>query len=73
MDRLLDAARRNPDAIAIAVLCLVLGFGRQAPALGSAAMSDYAPAGIHRLCLDALENAASAMQAPFCLPRWLSR
>ncbi len=31
MDRLFEALRRNPDAIAIAVLCLVLGVGRQMP------------------------------------------
>jgi hypothetical protein len=29
MDRLFEALRRNPDAVALAVLCLVLGLGRQ--------------------------------------------
>jgi hypothetical protein len=29
MDRLFEALRRNPDAVALAVLCLMLGVGRQ--------------------------------------------
>jgi hypothetical protein len=31
MDRLLEALRRNPDAVAIAVLCLTLGIGGHLP------------------------------------------
>ena len=31
MDRLLAALRRNPEAVAIAVLCLTLGIGRHLP------------------------------------------
>jgi hypothetical protein len=32
MAKLLQAFRRNPDALALAVLCVVLGVGRQAVA-----------------------------------------
>jgi hypothetical protein len=31
MDRLIEALRRNPDAVAIAVLCLTFGIGRHLP------------------------------------------
>jgi hypothetical protein len=47
MDKLLEALRRNPDAIAIAVLCLTLGVGRCRVQARAAAFHRTAPSGIH--------------------------
>jgi hypothetical protein len=47
MDRLLEALRRNPDAVAITVLCLMLGVGRCRIDARVAAFHRTVPAGIH--------------------------
>ncbi|HVX67014.1 MAG TPA: hypothetical protein VHA11_10450 [Bryobacteraceae bacterium] len=73
MDRLLEILRRNPDAIAIAVLSLVLGLGRQAPApWGGAAVRALSPVGIHDILIEA-EDAADSIHIDVCLPGWLAR
>lgn len=50
MDRLLEALRRNPDAVAIAVLCLTLGLGRHMALARAAVFHNTARTGIHWLC-----------------------
>jgi hypothetical protein len=45
MDRLFEALRRNPDAVAIAVLCLLLGNSGGGPKVRTFHTSQ--PAGIH--------------------------
>jgi hypothetical protein len=47
MERLLEALRRNPDAVAIAVLCLTLGIGRHIQCMRAAVSHRAAPTGIH--------------------------
>jgi hypothetical protein len=73
MDRLLEILRRNPDAIAIAVLSLVLGLGRQAPPPWSGtALQALDPIGIHQIWLE-VEDAADSIRIDVCLPGWLVR
>jgi hypothetical protein len=73
MDRLLEILRRNPDAIAIAVLCLVLGLGRQTPPPWSGtAFRALDPVGIHQILLE-VEDAADSIRIDVCLPAWLVR
>lgn len=73
MNRLLEILRRNPDAIAIAVLSLVLGLGRQAPPVWSGtAFQALSPVGIHRIWLE-VEDAADSIRTDVCLPGWLVR
>jgi hypothetical protein len=50
MDRLLEALRRNPDAVAIAVLCLTLGLGRHMASASAAVFHKTARTGIHWIC-----------------------
>jgi len=69
MDKLLESARRNPDAIAIAVLCLVLGIGRQSPLSGGAAYEAIAPVGVHRIWVETVGNAVDTIRARLCLWR----
>jgi hypothetical protein len=60
MSKLLGALRRNPDAIALAVLCVVLGAGRQAVAAKPTLMLSNTTLGLHWVCVkpatEALDN-----------------
>ncbi len=60
MTRLIQALRRNPDAIALAAVCVVLGVGRQAVAARPMSAFSSARLGIHWACVkpatDAFEN-----------------
>jgi hypothetical protein len=50
MMRVLEALRQNPDAAALAVLCLVLGIGRQGIAARPIPAFCYSTVGIHWVC-----------------------
>ena len=60
MTKLLQALRRNPDAIALAVLCVVLGAGRQVVAAQPMSALSNTSLGLHWVCvrpaIDALEG-----------------
>ena len=60
MSKLLGALRRNPDAIALAVLCVVLGAGRQVVAARPASMLSNTTLGLHWVCVkpatEAIDN-----------------
>ena len=60
MAKLLQAIGRNPDGIALAVLCVVLGAGRQAVVAGPMSALSNGTLGIHWVCVkpaaDALDN-----------------
>jgi hypothetical protein len=60
MSKLLGALRRNPDAIALAVLCVVLGAGRQAVAARPTSLLSNTSLGLHWVCVrpatEALDN-----------------
>lgn len=66
MDRLFEALRRNPDAVALAVLCLMLGVGRQSPISGRLSAFDSGRVRIQWDCVkppvDALDNLRVRMQ-----------
>ncbi|MGE5647752.1 MAG: hypothetical protein ACM336_18405 [Acidobacteriota bacterium] len=47
MEKLLNALRRNPDVVAIAVLCLTLGIGRHVQCARVAWSHPGAPVRIH--------------------------
>jgi hypothetical protein len=50
MTRLLQALRRNPDAIALAVLCVLLGAGRQVIAARTVSALSNTTLGLHWIC-----------------------
>ena len=60
MTKLLDALRRNPDAIALAVLCVVLGAGRQVVAARPMSLLSNTTLGLHWVCVkpatEAIDN-----------------
>lgn len=69
MDRLLEALRRNPDAVAIAVLCLVLGVGRCQVATRAAAFQHNTPVGLHWIWnSDSADKPDVRFQWNGCLP-----
>ncbi len=62
MDRLLEALRRNPDAVAIGVLCLMLGLGRHMAPARAAVFHNTARTGIHWIWTpDAQDGRVTAM------------
>jgi hypothetical protein len=65
MQRVLDALRRNPDAAALAVLCLLLGVGRQAVTAHPLSTFDDTALRIHWTCAkpasDILDNVRSRL------------
>jgi hypothetical protein len=66
MAKLLQALKRNPDAIALAALSIVLGVGRQAiVARPMAAFSDKA-LGIHWVCVKPATDALDCLRARLC-------
>jgi hypothetical protein len=73
MDRLRESLRKNPDVIAIAVLCLVLGLGRQVPPQWSeTALQTVRPDTIERIWAE-VEDAADSFCLEAYLPNWLAR
>ncbi len=70
MRKLLRVLRRNPDAIALAALCVVLGVGRQAIAARPMAALSNHTLGLHWVCVkpaeDALDNLHSKIQHLAC-------
>ena len=68
MDRLLEALRRNPDAVAIAVLCLMLGVGRCRMEARAAAFHRSAPVGIHWIWNSDADAPDVRVQWNGCLP-----
>jgi hypothetical protein len=51
MMKLIRALRRNPDAIAVAALCVVLGIGRQAVVAQPMSAFSSKTLGIHWICV----------------------
>lgn len=68
MDKLLESARRNPDAIAIAVLCL-FGAVRQFPLNGGAAYQAIAPVGVHRILVERVADIMDTVRDRLCILR----
>ncbi len=68
--KLFQALRRNPDVIALAVLCVVLGVGRQAMTARPALTLSNHTLGIHWACVkpatDALDSARTRLQKLVC-------
>lgn len=63
MSKLLDALRRNPDAIALAVLCVVLGAGRQVVEAKPALMLSNTTLGLHWVCVKPATEAFDNLRA----------
>jgi hypothetical protein len=63
MSKLLDALRRNPDAIALAVLCVVLGAGRQVAAARPTLMLSNTTLGLHWVCVKPATEAMDNLRA----------
>ena len=63
MSKLLDALRRNPDAIALAVLCVVLGAGRQLVAARPTLMLSNTTLGLHWVCVKPATEAMDNLRA----------
>jgi hypothetical protein len=70
MTRLLLALRRNPDAIALAVLCVVLGAGRQVAVARPMSALSNATLGLHWVCVkpatDALDDVRARLRHLGC-------
>ncbi len=70
MTKLLQAVRRNPDAIALAVLCVVLGAGRQAVVARPMSALSGTALEIHWICVkpavDALDNLRTRLRHLGC-------
>jgi hypothetical protein len=66
MDRLFEALRRNPDVVALAVLCLMLGIGRQTLTCGRLSPFENGRVRIQWDCAkpstDALDNLRAQIQ-----------
>ena len=62
MTKLIQALRRNPDAIALAVLSVVLGAGRQALATHPISAFSNAPLGIHWVCVKPAAEALDCLR-----------
>ncbi len=63
MTKLLAALRRNPDVIALAVLCVVLGAGRQVVAARPASLLSNATLGLHWVCVKPATEALDDLRA----------
>ena len=63
MSKLLDALRRNPDAIALVVLCVVLGAGRQVVAARPTLMLSNTTLGLHWVCVKPATEAMDNLRA----------
>jgi hypothetical protein len=63
MSKLLDALRRNPDAIALAVLCVVLGAGRQVAVAKPTSLLSNTTLGLHWVCVKPATEAFDNLRA----------
>ncbi len=63
MDRLLEMLRRNPDAIAIAALCLLFGFGRSTAAAHGTMFERSGRVGVYRIWERSAEGASCALRS----------
>jgi len=70
MAKLLQAIRRNPDAIALAVLSVLLGAGRQAIVARPMSALSHPALGIHWVCVkpaaEALDNLRGKLRHLAC-------
>lgn len=70
MAKLLQAIRRNPDVIALAVLCVVLGAGRQVVVARPMSAFSNTTLGLHWVCVkpaaDALDNLRARLRHLGC-------
>jgi hypothetical protein len=61
MTKLIEAFRRNPDAIALAVVAVLLGIGRQAVVARPSAFCNPTQ-GVHWVSLQAIEDAVDNLR-----------